>query len=136
MIKFLQFSIISSILSMFAIVGTIHQAEAKIFNRFKKGFYFEKYKTAAEAEEKLLKLHPIESPVDDLVITLEKSGAIAYKPTISKRYQNNPELKNMMWFKYKHRTFNSLFPREWSISIEKGELKKLKRLSLTFYQGA
>jgi len=35
-----------------------------MFNKFKKGFYFEKYKTAEEAESALLELHPIGSDIE------------------------------------------------------------------------
>ena len=54
---------------------TANNANANMFNKFKKGFYFEKYKTADEANVALLKLHPIGSNVDELVKTLEKAGA-------------------------------------------------------------
>lgn len=42
-----------------------------MFNKFKKGFYFEKYKTAEEAKAALLELHPIGSDVEGLVRTLD-----------------------------------------------------------------
>lgn len=45
-----------------------------MFNKFKNGFYFEKYKTAEEAKAVLLELHPIGSDVGELVRTLEKAG--------------------------------------------------------------
>ncbi len=50
---------------------TNKNSEAKMFNKFKKGFYFEKYKTAEEAKAVLLELHPIGSDVDGLLKRLE-----------------------------------------------------------------
>ncbi len=61
-----------------------NEAKANIFNKFKKGFYFEKYKTSEEATTELLKLHPIGSDVDTLIKTLEGAGVI-----ISKRDMSN-----------------------------------------------
>ena len=55
-----------------------------MFNRFKKGFYFEKYSTAEEAKAALLELHPIGSDVGDLIKTLERAGA-----NVSERNLNN-----------------------------------------------
>lgn len=49
------------------------------FKRFKKGFYFEKYSTAQEAEKALLKLHPIGSDIRGFMNTVEKAGAIVRK---------------------------------------------------------
>ena len=49
-------------------------SNAAMFNKFKKGFYFEKYKTAEEAQNALLELHPIGSDVGELVKTLERAG--------------------------------------------------------------
>jgi hypothetical protein len=49
-------------------------SNADMFNKFKKGFYFEKYKTADEMKETLLELHPIGSSIDGLIKTLEKAG--------------------------------------------------------------
>lgn len=49
-------------------------SNANMFNKFKKGFYFEKYKTAEEAKVALLELHPIGSGVGELIKTLEQVG--------------------------------------------------------------
>ncbi|MES2677734.1 MAG: hypothetical protein V4612_05420 [Pseudomonadota bacterium] len=69
------------------ITTTTNQANANMFNRFKKGFYFEKYGDSEDARvsgdgggvrKALLKLHPIGSDVRELVKTLEKAGAKCY----------------------------------------------------------
>ena len=52
----------------------LFQLNQNQFNRFKKGFYFEKYSTSQEASNALLQLHPIGSDVNALVKTLEKAG--------------------------------------------------------------
>lgn len=63
-----------SILSL--TITATNNAEANMFNKFRKGFYFEKYKTAEEAKAALLELHPIGSDVEGLVMTLEGAGAV------------------------------------------------------------
>ncbi len=50
-------------------------SNANMFNKFKKGFYFEKYKTAEEAKSELLELYPIGSDVNELLKALKKAGA-------------------------------------------------------------
>lgn len=106
-----------------------------MLNKFKTGFYFEKYNTAEEAKAALLKLHPIGSDVDDLVKTLERAGAYSYKPIISKKYQNNPELKRALWYKYDHITISSFFPKKWDMTINFNYDKKITNFSTGFYQG-
>ncbi|OFW80267.1 MAG: hypothetical protein A3D15_04325 [Alphaproteobacteria bacterium RIFCSPHIGHO2_02_FULL_40_34] len=113
---------------------TNNNAEAKMFNKFKKGFYFEKYKTAEEAKAALLELHPIGSDVEGLVETLEGAGAETYEPVITEKYKNNPRLENMCWYQYSHRTMDSLFPKTWGLTIEVNN-KKLSMLTINFYQG-
>jgi hypothetical protein len=83
------------VVSLFILIAATHnQANANMFNRFKKGFYFEKYSNPEEAKEALLKLHPIGSDVVALVRTLEMAGGRCYeienvirnkKPTTVKR---------------------------------------------------
>lgn len=70
-----NFLIVLSISILSLAITTSNNAEAKMFNKFKKGFYFEKYKTAEEAKAELLKLHPIGSDVEGLVKTLEGANA-------------------------------------------------------------
>jgi hypothetical protein len=75
-----------------------NNAEAGMLNRFKKGFYFEKYKTAEEAKENLLKLHPIGSDVKELVKTLERSGGKCSdvdSKKLEKAKINNPKIKHL-----------------------------------------
>ncbi|MCX6780250.1 MAG: hypothetical protein NT034_03670, partial [Candidatus Magasanikbacteria bacterium] len=43
--------------SLFFLITTSNQANADMFNRFRKGFYFEKYGDPEKAKEALLKLH-------------------------------------------------------------------------------
>ena len=55
---------------------TTNCANANMFNKFRKGFYFEKYSTAEELKTALLELHPIGSDVGELVRTLEGAGEV------------------------------------------------------------
>jgi hypothetical protein len=87
-----------------AIISTSN-ANANIFNKFKKGFYFEKYSTAEEAKAALLELHPIGSDVGDLIKTLERAGA---EVSEMKEY----ELKNIK------RDFNEVWIKSYSYSNE------------------
>lgn len=59
------------ILTMFMATNS----HAKFINKFKDGFYFEKYKTAEEAKTELLKRHPIGSDVEPLLETLRGAEA-------------------------------------------------------------
>ena len=69
--KKLLIIVLVSVVSI-ALISTA--ANANMFNRFKKGFYFEKYKTADEAKDALLDMHPIGSDVSELIKTLERAG--------------------------------------------------------------
>ena len=57
------------------IVNSVINANQNFSNRFKEGFYFEKYSNAKEARAALLKLHPIGSDIAALHRTLENAGA-------------------------------------------------------------
>jgi hypothetical protein len=72
---FKQATILTTLLASLIFLNSANQAQANIFNRFREGFYFEKYKTAEEAKAELLKLHPIGSDVQPLIETLERAGA-------------------------------------------------------------
>ena len=61
-------------------ISSTNDANANMFNKFKKGFYFEKYKTAEEARTALLELHPVGSNVGELVRTLERAGGVENTP--------------------------------------------------------
>lgn len=63
-----------SIIAILTILLLASNANAGIFNRFKKGFYFEKYKTSNDVKEALLKLHPPGSNVEELIKTIKKAG--------------------------------------------------------------
>ena len=70
--------ILTHLLTIAAILSSLltsaSPAQANIFNKFRKGFYFEKYSTVEEAKEEILKLHPIGSDADELIKTLERAG--------------------------------------------------------------
>ena len=79
--RFFMFKITTKYLILFlffvlslSLIQPIKNANANMFNRFKKGFYFEKYSNAQEAKAELLKLHPIGSDVGELVKRLEGAG--------------------------------------------------------------
>ena len=63
-----------SVFSLSLISPINNNANANMLNKFKKGFYFEKYENAEEAQKALLELHPIGSDVEDLVSTLDAAG--------------------------------------------------------------
>jgi hypothetical protein len=67
--------IIFIILSMSLTIIPYNNADAIMFNKFKRGFYFEKYDDGNEAKNALLKIHPVGSDIEDLFETLRKAGA-------------------------------------------------------------
>ena len=73
-------------LATIALISTSH---ANMFNKFKKGFYFEKYSNAEEAKAELIRLHPIGSDVGELVKTLEKAGGKKIKVATKMEVVNN-----------------------------------------------
>jgi hypothetical protein len=73
-IAFTLASTLAFTLTSTLVIISTSNANANMFNRFKKGFYFEKYSTAEEAKAALLELHPIGSDVEGLVKTLERAG--------------------------------------------------------------
>ena len=79
------FLLLTIFLSFF--LSTPNQANANMFNKFKKGFYFEKYKNAQEAKAELLKLHPIGSDVGELVKTLEGAGAMVVEKDLTNAHK-------------------------------------------------
>ena len=77
------------------IVNTIISANQNFSNRFKEGFYFEKYSDAKEVRVALLKLHPIGSDIAVLRIALEKAGAkqdLNYTSRVAYEYTQNTEI--------------------------------------------
>ena len=114
-------------------------AEAKFMNRFKDGFYFEKYKTADEVKSALLELHPMGSSVDELIETLAGAGAVEYNPYSYYDTQGDDVKKykkplNINYFRYEHRTFSSIFPNSWSIHVRYTE-NKIESIKVQLYQG-
>jgi len=82
-------------ITFIAVISTSH---ANMFNRFKKGFYFEKYSTVEEAKEELLKLHPIGSDVDGLVKRLEEAGCkcnLMDQDKLESAKENNPKIRHL-----------------------------------------
>lgn len=76
-----------------------NNAEAKMFNKFKKGFYFEKYETEEEAKSALLELHPIGSDVEGLIRTLNVGGAEISKEDLNSYYNYKQFGKREDWWK-------------------------------------
>ena len=79
-------SLLIILFSIFTI-STTNEAQANMFNKFKKGFYFEKYKTAEEARAALLEMHPVGSDVEELLKTLEKSKATIREKDLSNAHK-------------------------------------------------
>ena len=87
------------------IVNTIISANQNFSNRFKEGFYFEKYSDAEEARVALLELHPIGSDMTALDRSLKSAGAYDIQGIneVIYRYIENK---------------GTIFARLWVISIE------------------
>jgi hypothetical protein len=138
--KFEKNKLAKSILTIILILLGIFIVNGASINKFRSGFYFEKYKTAEEAEAALLKLHPIGSSVDELVKTLERAGAEEYNPysyydNVSSDVKKYEKPNDMIFFRYENRTINSLYPKDWSISIKIDNNKIIKSLKIQIYQG-
>jgi hypothetical protein len=101
------FLLLTIFLSFF--LSTPNQANANMFNKFKKGFYFEKYKNAQEAKAELLKLHPIGSDVGELVKRLEGAGAM-----VKLQRANNEEV---IYFYEYNNGIAIINPLKWSGGI-------------------
>ena len=107
----------SSLTNSYFLTINPNNANANMLNKFKDGFYFEKYSTAEEAKEALLELHPIGSDVGELVKTLEGAGGKC--GTIDKiKYNTKPEnlnyseLTKIINCKYQH-----FYAMNWEIGI-------------------
>ena len=116
-----------------AIISTSN-ANANIFNKFKKGFYFEKYSTAEEAKAALLELHPIGSDVGDLIKTLERAGTEVKKYKTSKaEILSYPDSKvEYYFFKYFQKTF-PIFGYNWGGSIDFNKKTKIEKFHIGKY---
>ena len=77
--------ILTTLFFLFPLMLITQNAQAKFMNKFKDGFYFEKYKTEKEVKNALLELHPIGSYSKDLITTLQGAGAIDSKKSIRYR---------------------------------------------------
>lgn len=119
---------------LFCSLMPLSDAKANIFNNFRQGFYFEKYSTAQEAKEELLKLYPIGSDSVKLIRTLEKSGAIVTEENLEgyKKFKEYDKwwkmgVKNMYVFKYEKASpfFVILNYLIWNGSVQTDENGKI-----------
>jgi len=120
--NFIITSTLAFTLTSILVIISNSNANANIFNKFKKGFYFEKYSTAEEAKAALLELHPIGSDVEGLVKTLERAGAEVSEENLNqyrkKKYYDEwwkQGIEKMYSYKYKAGYF--LNPMEWGGGI-------------------
>ena len=87
---FKQATLLTALLTSLIFLTSTNQAHANMFNKFREGFYFEKYNPAyfkispkvgdknraiSEARTALLELHPTGSSYENLFKTLDKAGA-------------------------------------------------------------
>ena len=86
----------TAIIAIFTLFITIKNSDADMFNKFKDGFYFEKYSSADEAKAALLELHPIGSDVEGLIKTLEMAGGNVYISNMS-NYKKFYQEKYLDW---------------------------------------
>lgn len=109
-----------AVLSLSLILSINNNAEANMFNKFKKGFYFEKYKTAEEAQKVLLELHPIGSDVGELVRTLDI--AMNRKQVFDKSVDNLQDRMSKkgsyFYFDYKQFTVPFLGISRWIVVVD------------------
>ena len=87
------------------IVNSVINANQNFSNRFKEGFYFEKYSNAKEARAALLKLHSIGSDIAALRRSLEDARAY------------NTSNRNVVFYRYIENE-GTLFARLWVTAIE------------------
>ena len=87
------------------VVNSVINANQNFSNRFKEGFYFEKYGDAEEARAALLELHSIGTDIAALRSTLEKSGAHSL-------------FKDKMYYEYHQNTDSFLYQYRWRVRIE------------------
>ena len=104
--NFKRSNLTTVLLTIFLLAISANQAQANMFNRFREGFYFEKYKTAEEAKAALLEMHPIGSSVESLIKTLEGAGARAVE-------ESEKDLEN----------YKKFYPKEYSEWKQKGNFK-------------
>ena len=122
-------NLIKIIILLTSFLVTNKNSEANMFNKFKKGFYFEKYKTAEEAKAVLLELHPIGSNVDGLVKRLEGANGkfidsinrkdLSSNPVREKEYfSENISKKASIKYRYEYETGVWLLnPITWFVGI-------------------
>ena len=124
-------------LTLTLVIISTSNANANMFNKFKKGFYFEKYSTAEEAKAALLELHPIGSDVGELVKTLERAGAEPLEDDLSKyrkfkKYNSWWERGIVKIYYYRYSgAANILNPITWAGSIDIDKNNKIIDFSLS-----
>ena len=126
--------ILTFTLTLTLVIISTSNANANMFNKFKKGFYFEKYSTADEAKAALLELHPIGSDVGELVKTLERAGAEVKKYKTSKaELLSYPDSKvEYYFFKYFQKTF-PVFGYNWGGSVDFNKKIKIEKFYISKY---
>jgi len=137
--KFEKSRLAKSTLTIVLILLGVFIMNGALINKFKSGFYFEKYKTSEEAKAALLKLHPIGSSVDELVKTLEKAG-MKINNEFYFYYLNDKKVrvdvgKNTLYSDYSHRTIKSIFSKTWSLWIKYTDDRKIESMKIQIYQG-
>ncbi len=103
-----------------------NNANAHMFNKFKKGFYFEKYSTTEEAEKALLKLYPIGSNANELVRTLDIAVGKEniFNPEQNKLSDRISKKGNYIYFEYRD------FLYEWTSTVWLNEDNTIKDISV------
>ena len=137
MLKCTTKSLILSLFVLFlSLTTTANNANANMFNKFKNGFYFEKYKTAEEAKAALLELHPIGSDVEGVVRTLTGAGAVNRTIESKFLFLDKRKIENgyLVWYWYSHNKLLSIFPRKWDVFIEKTD-SKIINIFVSYQQG-
>jgi hypothetical protein len=90
------------------VINTVIHANQNFMNRFKEGFYYEKYSSEKDAQAALLELHPIGSDVKALRATLENAGA------------QNKIYFSRITYRYIQNTQSKFFKSFWGVHINRG----------------
>lgn len=129
--KLLEITLIT-IISIIVLFNVASYFKGNWTNKFRDGFYFEKYKTADKAKEALLGLHPIGSNAKSLINTIEKAGAF-HKPITNLKYKDRPEYKNYLSYTYNKKMLFGLANDKYGIGIKYDENHKIKNIKVLFY---
>ena len=110
------------------VVNTVINANQNFSNRFKEGFYFEKYSDAEEARAALLKLHPIGTDIAALRSTLEKAGARTTKKSKLRELQN-PRAR--LRYVYIQNAESYLYRCLWGVGVEVNSSISIQDISIS-----